>query len=330
MASNLPIAQTIARNAKRYSINNQVFPEDIGAHGMLFMFRNYTYSTSKVSTIDTSSTLNQTIVLPLPRNLEDNLSLRIDRYEQGIFGDSIARAVDAADGGKSIMAGVDAMTNTISGMLPGGRGTADAIGAIAQGGELPSQALSRLSFLARTTLDKMGAARNVDVGLGTTVNPKAALFFEGVTLKTHTFDWQFMPRSSGESESLKNILNMFRKHSLPRYLDVVGETGVNGPLQRALFQYPSIVEVKLLGVDENHYMRFKPMMVTGLNINYSPQGQAVLKGGKPAAVTVNISLMETDIWTQFDYGVADGKQVDSDLDRATVTGPDGPKGKEKY
>ncbi len=328
MASNLPIAQTISRNAKRYGINNYSFPEDIGTHGMLFMFRNYTYSTSKVSTIDVSSALNQTVVLPLPRNLEDNLSLRIDRYEQGVFGDTVARAVNAADGGQSIMAGVDNAWKTLQGMMP----DPNALGQAAASGEMPSAVLSNLSFLARSTLDKMGAARNVDVGLGTTVNPKAALYFEGVQMKTHTFDWQFMPRSANESEQLKQVINMFRKHSLPRYLDVVGETGVNGPLQRALFQYPSIVEVKLLGVDESHYMRFKPMMITAMSVNYSPQGQAVLKGGKPAAVTVNISLMETDIWTQYDYGVGDGKQIDTDLDRVQATAPtttNGINGREK-
>jgi hypothetical protein len=43
-------------------------------------------------------------------------------------------------------------------------------------------------------------------------------------------------------------------------------------------------------------------MIMGLNFNFAPQGQAILKGGKPAAVHVNMTVVETDIWTAESFG----------------------------
>jgi hypothetical protein len=42
-------------------------------------------------------------------------------------------------------------------------------------------------------------------------------------------------------------------------------------------------------------------MIDNFDFNYSPQGMAVLRGGKPAIVTMGISLKEMDIHTAEDY-----------------------------
>jgi len=318
----LPIARVIAQNARRTNLNNYVFPEDIGAHGIIFMFRQYEYSTSKQTMSNVSGRLTESVVLPLPVNLEDNLAIRIQRFDQGVLGEAISRAAEAGADAMamgSLGAGMDAFQQRLRELMPTGTDIGNLTNA-ALGGELPSETVTKLSFIARSTLDKLGMVRNVDAGLGTTTNPKAALYFEGVDFKTHSFNWNFMPRSARESEMLKNILTTMRKHSLPTYIDVVSADSGIAPLQRAMFRYPSIVEMKLLGVDESHYMKFKPCMIQQINYNFAPQGQAVLKGGKPAAVNVNLSLIETDIWTRHDYdpNLQRDEQLDSDLYSGTT------------
>lgn len=307
----LPIARDIAARAKSKGIGNYAFPEDIGAHGMLLMFREYTYSSSKQNMGDVSSRMIDTVVLPLPRALDDNYALRIERFEQGMLGDAISRAVEATNNGvgNGLMGAVDALQGHVNSIMPSGAEAKDLVNGV-MGGEMPSAVLSRLSFLARNTLDKMGQGRNVDVALGSTVNPKAALYFDGVVMKQHTFDWDFMPRSKKESDTLRDILNLMRRHSLPTYIDVLGADGQSEILQRAMFKYPSIMEIKLLGLDERHYMTYKPCMIMGLNFNFAPQGHAILKGGKPAAVHVNMTVIETDIWTAESFGGSSSTEVE--------------------
>ena len=56
-------------------------------------------------------------------------------------------------------------------------------------------------------------------------------------------------------------------------------------------------------------------MVQTFSTNFTPNGLALLRGGKPASITMNMSLIETDIHTSEDYG---GSGTDS-LDITTLT-----------
>jgi hypothetical protein len=43
-------------------------------------------------------------------------------------------------------------------------------------------------------------------------------------------------------------------------------------------------------------------MVQGFTVNYTPNGLALVKGGKPAIVGLNMTLVEADIHTSEDFG----------------------------
>lgn len=127
-----------------------------------------------------------------------------------------------------------------------------------------------------------------------TLNPKAALTFEGTELKTHSFQWNLYPQNERESEALKTIINTMKRRELPKY--------GGGSLERTFLYYPNTVDVFLLGVDEDHFMKYKTSMVRSLNISPTAQGGlTLLEGGKPASVTIDMILMEMDIHTSEDY-----------------------------
>lgn len=305
----LPAGRTIAQNARAKGINNYVFPEDIGAHGMLLTFREYDYSSLKTNTErpTISSRISETVVLPLPANLEDRLSIRVQRFDQGALGEAISRVAQSTgnniDGGA--MSGLEAIKGEVEKVLPGGTEVARAVTAALSGNPTNQNNLfDGVRFLARNTLDAVGGGKNIDAGLGTTSNPKAALYFEGVDMKQHSFNWTLMPRTENESELLRGVCTLLRRHSLPTYIDLIAASGAG--LKRAMFRFPSVVDVYLLGLSEDHYMRFKPAMIQNVSYNYSPNGQAVLRGGKPATVQINLELIETDIWTAEDYGAESG------------------------
>lgn len=55
-----------------------------------------------------------------------------------------------------------------------------------------------------------------------------------------------------------------------------------------------------MGVDRRHWVTYKPAMIRGVSVNYTPHGQSVLKGGKPAAVSLTLDLLEVEAWTRED------------------------------
>ena len=77
----------------------------------------------------------------------------------------------------------------------------------------------------------------------------------------------------------------------------------------------------LLGVNEEHYMKFKTSMVTQFTVDYGAGGGvAIMKGGKPAGVTINISLQELEIETAHDYGHEDNAQQNAVFRTSSVGG----------
>ena len=84
---------------------------------------------------------------------------------------------------------------------------------------------------------------------------------------------------------------------MPSYGNAVG-------LNKVLLNYPSTVDIFFLGVDDQYFLYYKTCMVQQFATNYTPNGLAFVAGGKPAMVTMNMTLMEMDIHTSEDYGGA--------------------------
>jgi hypothetical protein len=286
------------RRKKRENLNEVLqFPKDLGAHSMLLVFKSYSYqkpgtrALNKV-TNETFSSQNlkgtQTILLPLPQNIQDNFQVRVNRFDQGIAGEAIAAAANNIAGQGDIS--VNGLVGALAAAMPSLN--TDAIKNMDFG------SLSRdAAFLGRRTIDKIApeATKNLDAGFGSTINPKAALYFEGVEMKTHTFNWNLAPTSFEESDTLKDIGNLIKRNILPSY-------GSVGPVNRLLLNYPSIVDIFFLGIEQSYFVHFKSCMVQQFNVDFSPQGLAFVKGGKPALVNMSMNVIETDIHTSEDYG----------------------------
>ena len=228
-----------------------------------------------------------TIELPLPVNLEDTYGVRVQGYDAELTGALVAGAASQFAGAGDLSTGN--ITTALGGVLSGS-------------GLNPSSILSsdmgdisrNVAFLGRRNLPS-NLGRAVDTGLGNTINPKTSLYFDGVNLKQLTFNWNLAPQDARESDVIRDITNTIKRNMLPSYGTAVGFT-------QALLNYPSTVDIFLLGVDQQYYMYFKTSMIQGFNVNYTPHGLAVVKGGKPAMVSLNMTLVEADIHTSEDYG----------------------------
>jgi hypothetical protein len=298
----LRVTDVLRRN-KRETIDQVIqFPEHLGAHAMLMIFRKYKYEkpgTRQLNKVGASTFSAQTlsgtdsILVPLPQSIQDTYQVRVQRLDQGIAGESVAaasRAISEASG-SVIPSGGDLLRIAATAMPA----KAEAVLAALMSGDFSGMARDA-AFLARRSIDAIlpEASRNIDVGFGNTINPKAALYFEGVEMKAHSFNWSFSPSTEHESDILRNLGNTIKKNVLPSYGSVVGA-------ERILLNYPSVLDIFFLGVDQSYFLHYKTCMVQTFNIDFTPHGIALLRGGKPATINMSLNVIEADIHTSEDY-----------------------------
>lgn len=284
-------SQTI--QSLRFPIHNQ------GAHRMLMIFSSYKYvapgqrglnklgNTGRSNITGPTPAGKTTIELPLPTNLEDSYNVRVQGYDAELTGALVAGAASQFAGAGDLSAGN--IATALGGALSGTGLNPESLLSPDMGD------ISRnVAFLGRRNLPS-NLGRAIDTGLGNTINPKTSLYFDGVNLKQLTFTWNLAPQDARESDVIRDITNTIKRNMLPSYGTAIGFT-------QALLNYPSTVDIFLLGVDQQYYMYFKTCMIQGFNVNYTPNGLAIVKGGKPAIVGLSMTLVEADIHTAEDYG----------------------------
>ena len=95
---------------------------------------------------------------------------------------------------------------------------------------------------------------------------------------------------------------MIKRKSLPEVGHLTG-------IPKAFLEYPSIVEVYLLGIQSDHWIKYKSSMITEMQVDYGAAGGvSIMKGGKPGAVQLSMTMSELEIETAHDYGA----EVNSD------------------
>jgi hypothetical protein len=309
-----PAREDISRQAKATRAADLRFPVTDDEYGILFVFKEYNFNATPnqiggfagrgFSRVDASVNSSDTVFLPLPANIVDNFDIRVMPFDAGVTGEMISSIASQATRNGVNSGIIGSITQSIMNQLPevlrdGSQGYEAIRGAISSlAGYGGNEALDRFAadanFLLRRALPG-DIGRAVDSGTGTVVNPKTALAFEGVGLKRFSFDWTLAPKTEDETRILRSIIDTMKRRMLPSY--AVGD----GVLQRALLRYPYTVDVFFVGIDSDYYFYFKTGMINSFSANYTPNGVSILRGGRPASVSIQLSITETDIHTSEDY-----------------------------
>lgn len=304
-------------------MNILTFPKkDQSAHSMLLIFKKYKYQSPGTRGINSVAETNFSIeeisgnalLLPLPREISDSFRVNIGEFSQGVYGDALSQGSSyllnggAAPtmGGLAENAGLPSTQSVVKGV---GTAMGATLGFLSRmgkgknaGGNKNNSGNDGSGFnpaviggLIGSALDAGQIANSLEAGAGATVNPKQALQFKGIEMKTHSFSWQFAPRTTDESDEILKITELVKRNALPSYASL-------GPLRRAILSYPSTVDIYFFGIQEEYFTRYKTCMIENFSFNYSPNGMAIMRGGKPAMVNMSMSLKEMDIHTAEDYG----------------------------
>lgn len=290
------------RNNKTFAKYN--YPLTPGEHNIVMVFRDYNYDGTRKGFISESDYYdNKTqgakkaanarasagISLPIPQNLVDNYSVKVGAFELGITG---ATALDAmTDSGRN--AALADVKKAISDVQGG------SIDDVTLSG-VTSTLKSASAFMGRNALESLpggaGIAGAVDIAAGTTVNPHVALKFDGVDLKQHTFNWQLSPRNEEEAIQIKDMIRYIKSRMLPSYT-----LGGTSSLSRSLMSYPNLIDIYFTGLNQSYFYYFKPAMINTFTTDFTPQGLALNKGGKPSFINMTMTVTEAQIHTREDF-----------------------------
>jgi hypothetical protein len=206
---------------------------------------------------------NQSITLPMPRNLNINISSRWSTTEMGgaaMAADQIVDYSNMADG-----AGVELAKQL-------GLNT---VGSIA--GKLANGAIKGREM--------------VELGTATVQNNYAETLFKQVDNRSFNWSWILTPRNEKEAEAIDNILRLFRFHMLPEFKENVG----NG---NAFLLYPSSFDIVFWqdGQPNENIPRISTCALTGFDTNYTPNGGYVrMVDGKPQSYILSLNFTELSI-----------------------------------
>jgi len=274
--------------------------------------------------------------LPFPRQLTDSNQINNTAFERSFMVERLTAGLAAAgqnEGAGGVLGSAASMAkNILAEIRKVGSGQENNIldkfsGILTNEKNLGAgtQAAKFLakSFLPSDILKQFGQAS------GQLINPLQTLAFTGVDLKQYSFTWDLFPTNQADSDRLKKIIQLLKNKSLPAVSGVVdGENNTVGGLSRAFLKYPSVVRTNFIGVDESHFVRFKPAMLTQVNVDYAGNAGTVViaRGGRPAAITLTLAFTELTIHTADDYPLDDkpdtgATSAENDTNNAAGGGP---------
>lgn len=266
-----------ARNSAGAGVNGNksgdlVYPRDLDTMFIKFAFKEYERpAPHKQGKFEPTDS----VFLPIPRNLEEKHDVNI----RSSFPLGIAGAV------------YDSLFNGATTSV-----TAAAVGAI-------------YNFADNFINNELMAI--AEQATGAITNPNLSVVFEGPTLRKHRFEWLLAPNNKQESETIRALINRFRKAALPNF---IADT-------TSVLSYPEMCQVSLHpwsdDAENNHLYKFKTCLIESVSVNYSPDSPVFFpedSGNAPAFILFSVILSEIEYFTASDYGKARTRSASSIAD----------------
>jgi len=266
--------------------------------------------------------------LPIPKTLTDSTGVSISSFERSFIEEFlVSKGVGLAQGG-DMMGELKKLGNAIAGTAGSIVGGGDGKAFTGIFNEENAKVFARVvGTLGTSVLGGLGLGdKSIGAAMGAVTNPLTTLHFGGVDLRSFTFDWQLYPSNAAEADSIRDIVKKVKAKILPRTQSLAPNdtnaqavlSGSSG-LSKAYLEYPSVVYINLLGVNEDHFPRFKPCMCSNISVNYAEGGAlGIAEGGVPSGISIQMQFMELEIQTAEDYGATSAAGINFDLQPETT------------
>ena len=244
------------------------------------------------------------VYINMPQNLSTQYAPTYKTVDMGVMG------MAAASGLKS--EGFDELAGALQ------KAAKDAIP------EFTAGALSEVASGAAQFLGLAGNATRNDImalAKGKVFNPYQEQLFSNMQFRNHMFSFKFFARSERESKEINNIIKYLKQGALPIYGTVDGDAATGANASSRFFEIPDKFDIKFVRLDplsgvlntsaDLHY-KIHTSVCTGIDVNYTPDGQYNAIGGRNIvstgvgnnrplqvpAVTVNCRFTETQLVMQ--------------------------------
>lgn len=180
---------------------------------------------------------------------------------------------------------------------------------------------------ALETLGFNNATEMIDRVTRSTINQRVEVLFKNVKFRTHTFTYQFMPRSASEAEELRSILSVFKLGMLPSYeasQSQAAVTALNGIIKATgsslgfpdapqlnatdtgfadmTFGFPHEWEIVFSPNHAKNTFQIMNSVLEEMDVDHAASGQvAFFKDGNPVSTSVTLRFRETVLLTRDQY-----------------------------
>lgn len=197
--------------------------------------------------------LDKVIILPMPNDHRVDTSLTYKEQEQS----KLTQIADALNGGLGVAGGVYTA--------------------------LKNEGLAKILNVAGTVTSP--EALNAEEGL--VWNPKKEVMYKDFDFRKFSFDYHFAPKSSAESELVRDIIETFRYYALPEL--------VKGKL---FYVFPAEFEISFMqGQRDNpNIPRITTSVLERIVVNYSPNSVwSTLPNGGNASISMSLNFLEVEL-----------------------------------
>jgi hypothetical protein len=124
---------------------------------------------------------------------------------------------------------------------------------------------------------------------GRVLNPQLEMIYNTPVLRKFVFDFRLIPRSANESALIQTIIKLLKYHAAPTIPDGVGGRYLIPPAQFELEFYNGDGEQNLF------LFKTKKCVLSGINIDYTPNGFATFADGAPVETRLQLTFQEVSI-----------------------------------
>ena len=252
----------------------------------IFLTPNSRYQNSKYgqsgginSTFKTTTRITDSVALYLPPNVKDTTGATYDNAEMGVAG------LIAAGGAKFLDAMKRNDYQAAASQLMGG------VQAISTEALIRSSA-GIIDFISGGESDVLGLGNKA---FGQAMNPYMEVIFNSMDMRSFTYSFTFSPKNAQERDDVQDIIKLFRFHMAPE---------LKGAQHRFL-TLPSTFDIhymyqhsKNYASENNFYSKIATCVLTGVDVDYTPNGVKSFQDGSPTQINMSLSFSETEMLTK--------------------------------
>ena len=253
--------------------------------------------TSKPGARRNTKKVEETILLPIPSNIQDSNSTNYETSNlNSIAGAAVGGVIDIMNKGGTV-GDVKAKLDAIGGAgLDAISNISDKVGGIEglKGFVTRQLASSAVGILGVNITPNQILARSE----GTILNPNMELLFNGPTLRNFRFSFKMTPRNDKESIQIKKIIRCFKKNMAPK----VDEN-------TTFLKTPNVFELTYRQGSNDHKFlnKFKQCFLSDISVNYTGEGTyATYRDGTPVSMIMDLTFKELEPVYDSDYTKGEG------------------------